>query len=163
VPQAAEEKKSRIGDWELDTIIGARHLGALLSSVDRASRHTILELLASRAAAPVTEALLRHLGPHRDRVHTMTADNGKEFAGHREVSAGLEAGFCFATPCHSWERGLNETANGLMCECFPKGTGFRQVSAEQVRQVESRLNRRPRKSLGYRTPHEVFHEGLALS
>ncbi len=154
-------EKLRIGDWELDTIIGARHRGALLSSVDRASWFTILELLAGKAAAPVTEALLERLGPHRDRVHTLTADNGKEFAGHEEVAAGLDAGFYFATPYHSWERGLNEHVNGLVRQYFPKGTDFRRVTAEQVREVEDRLNHRPRKVLGYRTPHEVFHGGPA--
>ena len=146
MPQAAGKKPN----WR-----GGRHArrGHLPGRVD----------ISEHPAAPMTEALLRRLGPHRDRAHTMTADNGKEFAGRREVSAGLEAGFCFATPCHSRERGLNETANGLVRECFPKGTDFRQVTAEQVRQVECWLNRRPRKSLSYRTPHEVFHEGLALS
>jgi len=112
------------------------------------SKYTLLELLASRTAAPVTEALLRCLGAHPDLVHTLTADNGKEFAGHREVSAGLEAGFCLATPCHSWERGLNEHANGLVRQYFPKGTGLTRVTAEEVRQVEDRLNRRPRKVPG---------------
>ncbi len=160
---AVVEEKSRIGDWELDTIIGARHRGALLSSVDRASWYTILELLGGKAAAPVTEALLRRLGPHRDRVHTLTADNGKEFAGHREVAEGLDAGFYFATPYHSWERGLNEHVNGLVREYFPKGVDFRQVTTEQVREVEDRLNHRPRKALGYRTPYEVFHGGLSPS
>ena len=135
--------------------------GALLSSVDRGSWFTILELLAGKAAAPVTEALLRRLGPFRDRTHTLTADNGKEFAGHEEVAAGLDAGFYFAIPYHSWERGLNEHVNGLVRQYFPKGADFRQVAAEQVREVEDRLNHRPRKVLGYRTPYEVFHGGLA--
>ena len=157
---AEAEEKSRIGDWELDTIIGARHRGAVLSSVDRRSKFTLLELLAGKAAAPVTEALLRRMEPFRDRTRTLTADHGKEFAGHREVSAGLDAGFCFATPYHSRERGLNEHANGLVRQYFPKGTDFRQVTPEQVKQVEDRLNRRPRKALGCRTPFEVFHEGL---
>ncbi|MCY4149298.1 MAG: IS30 family transposase [Gammaproteobacteria bacterium] len=84
-------------------------------------------------------------------------DRGKEFAGHREVSAVLEAGFCLATPCHSWERGLNEHANGLVRQYFPKGAGLTRVTAEGVRQVEDRLNRFPRKALGCRTPFEVFH------
>ncbi|MCY4227169.1 MAG: IS30 family transposase [Gammaproteobacteria bacterium] len=127
---------------------------------DGESKYTILELLASRTAAPVAESLLRCLGAHPDLVRTLTADSGKEFAGHREVSAGLEAGFCLATPCHSWERGLNKTANGLVRQYFPKGTGLTRVTAEEVRQVEDRLNRRPRKVLGCRTPFEVFHEDL---
>ena len=158
---AVVEEKSRIGDGELDTIIGARHRGAWLSSVDRRSKYTLLELLAGQAAAPVTEALLRRMEPFRDRTHTLTADNGKEFASHVEVATGLEAGFYFATPHHSWERGRNEHVNGLVRQYFPKGTDCRRVTAQPVKQVEDRLNHRPRKVPGYRTPFEVFHQGLA--
>ena len=125
------------------------------------SKYTLLELLAGKAAVPVTEALLRRMGPFRDRTHTLTADNGKEFASHGEVAAGLEAGFYFATPYHSWERGLNEHVNGLVRQYFPKGSDFWRVTAQPVQQVEDRLNHRPRKALGYRTPFEVFHQGLA--
>ncbi len=153
--------KSRIGDWELDTIMGARHRGARVSAVDRGSKFTVLEWVEGKTAAAVTEALTRRLGPVRDRVHTCTADNGKEFARHREIAPKLDAGFTFATPHHSWERGRNEHTNGLVRQYFPKGTDFRQVTAAQVRAVEDRLHRRPRKVLGYRTPAEVFARGLA--
>ena len=95
---AEAEEKSRIGDWELDTIISEMHRGSLLSSVGRMSKHAILEPLASRAEAPMTETLLRRMGAHWNRVHTLTADNGKELAGHREISAGPGAGLCLATP-----------------------------------------------------------------
>ena len=90
-------------------------------------------------------------------VHTITADNGKEFAGHAWVGKALGAGFFFATPYHSWERGLNEHTNGLVREYFPKGTDFRQITNTQVKAVQDRLNARPGKVLGYRTPAEVFH------
>ncbi len=154
------EEKSRIGDWELDTIIGARHRGALVSSVDRGSKFTFLERVEVKTAAAVTTALTRRMGPIRERVHTLTADNGKEFAGRRGISDALGAGFYFATPYHSWERGLNEHTNGLVRQYFPKGTDFRQVTEAQVRAVEDRLNHRPRKVLGYRTPAEVFAGAL---
>ncbi len=153
---AVVEEKRRIGDWELDTIVGARHRGALVSSVDRASKYTFLRRVDVKTAAAVTEALTRCLGPVRDRVHSCTADNGKEFAGHRAIAEALGAGFYFATPYHSWERGLNEQTNGLVREYFPKGTDFRAVTDAQVRAVEDRINTRPRKVLGYRTPAEVF-------
>ncbi len=105
----------------------------------------------------------RHAGRGQipDRVHTGTADHGKEFARPREIAPKLDAGFTFATPYHSWERGLNEHTNGLVRQYFPKGTDFRQVTAAQVRAVEDRLHRRPRKVLGYRTPAAVFARGLA--
>ncbi len=149
-------EKSRIGDWELDTIIGAKHRGALVSAVDRGSKFPFLEWVEGKTAA-----LTRRLGPIRDRVHTGTADHGKEFARHREIAPKLDAGCYFATSYPSWERGRNEHTNGLVRPYFPNGTDFRQVTAAQVRAVEDRLNRRPRKVLGYRTPAEVFARGLA--
>ncbi len=109
-----------------------------------------------KTAATVTEAIVQRMGPIRDRVQMGTADHGQEFAGHREIAAALGADFYFATPYHSWERGLNEHTNGLVRQDFPKGTDFRQVTPAQVRAVEERINRRPRKVLGYRTPEEVF-------
>ncbi len=181
---AVVEEKSRIGDWELEPIMGARHRGALVSAVDRGSKFRFLEWVDGKTASAVTEAITRRLGPVRDRVHTCTADHepghsaagkslkagrrrplnasgSKEFARHREIAQKLNAGFSFATPYPSWERGLNEHTNGLVRQYFPKGTDFRQVTAAQVRAVEDWLHRRPRKVLGYRTPAEVFARGLA--
>ena len=139
----------------------ARHRGALVSAVDRGSKFPFLEWVEGKTAVAVTAALTRRLGPIRDRVHTGTADHGKEFARHREIAQKLGAGFTFATPYHSWERGRNEHPNGRVRPYFPNGTDFRQVTAAQVRAVEDRLHRRPRKVLGYRTPAEVFARGLA--
>ena len=155
------EEKGRIGDWEREPIMGARHRGALVSAVDRGSKFLFLEWIEGKTAAAVTTALTRRMRPVRDRVHTGTADHGKEFAKHREIAQKLGAGFTFATPYHSWERGRNEHPNGLGRPYFPKGTDFRQVTAAQVRAVEDRLHRRPRKVLGVRTPAEVIARGLA--
>ncbi len=91
-----------------------------------------------------------------DWVRTITADNGKEFAGHRVLSQALDAAIYFARPYHSWERGLNEHVNDLIRKYFPKGTDFRGVTPEQVKEVERRINNRPRKGLNYRTPQEAF-------
>ncbi len=92
-------------------------------------------------------------------MHTVTADNGKEFAGHARVAEALGAGFFFARHCHSWERGLNEHVNGLVREWFPKGTDFRKVTDEAVKAVQDRTDARPRKALGYLTPSEAFLPG----
>ncbi len=92
-------------------------------------------------------------------VHTVTADNGKEFAGHARVAEALGAGFFFARHCHSWERGLNEHTNGLVRGYLPKGTDFRKVTDAEVQAVQDRLNARPRKALGYLTPSEAFLPG----
>ena len=155
---AVVEAKERVGDWEADTIIGKGHSGAVVSVVDRASKYTLLERVGKKTAGSVGTALLSMLLPLYTLVHTITADNGKEFAGHAGVAKALGAGFFFATPYHSWERGLNEHTNGLVREYFPKGTDFRLITDAQVKAVQDRLNRRPRKVLGYRTPAEVFHQ-----
>lgn len=154
------EDKSRVGDWEADTIIGREHLGALVSLVDRASKFTFLSQVGRKTAEDVGKAMLRCLEPVRELVHTITADNGKEFAGHARVSEGLSAGFFFAAPYHSWERGLNEHTNGLVREFFPKKQDLRKVNPGEVKRVQDLINTRPRKALDYRTPAEVFYEEL---
>ena len=158
-PLIVEEKK-RGGDWEVDTIVGVGHRGAVVSAVDRVTKYVVLERVMAKTAAEVGEALCRRLDPCRDLVHTITADNGKEFAGHAQVSLALGALFFFARPYHSWERGLNEHTNGLVREYFPKSTDFRLTDAGELGRVERRLNRRPRKGLGWRTPEEAFLQAL---
>ena len=150
------EEKIRLGDWELDTIIGAERRGAIVSAVDRVAKLTKLAKVLHKTKEEVNAALLRKLQPIRKFVLTATSDNGKEFSGHEEISAALQASFYFATPYHSWERGLNEHTNGLVRQYFPKGTNFDDVSEEDVERVEALLNNRPRKSLGFETPLEAF-------
>jgi transposase, IS30 family len=150
------ELKQRVGDWELDTIIGCRQQGALVSMVDRASKLTKLAKIPAKLAQCVNTVMLMRLEPIKDFVLTMTADNGKEFAGHEEIAAILGAGFYFAKPYHSWERGLNEHTNGLVRQYFPKGTNFLTVTHQQVQHVENLLNNRPRKVLNFKTPLEMF-------
>ena len=154
------EDKTRVGDWEADTITGTRHLGALVSLVDRHSKFAFLSKAGQKTAENVGSAMVRCLEPVKELVHTITADNGKEFAGHSTVSEELDAGFYFATPYHSWERGLNEHTNGLVREFFPKSQNLRKVDPREVKRVEELLNTRPRRVLDYRTPAEVFYEAL---
>jgi IS30 family transposase len=148
--------KSRIGDWEGDTIIGAQHRGAILSHVERKSKYTKLVPLPDKTAAAVVQASARVLRPLADRVETITYDNGKEFAGHVEIAASLQANCYFAKPYHAWERGLNEHTNGLVRQYFPKGSDLSILTNAEVQKVEDKLNSRPRKILGYKTPSEVF-------
>jgi IS30 family transposase len=157
------EKKTRLGDWELDTIIGSQHRGAIVSMIDRASKFTHLVKVPNKTAEEVEKALIKKLGPKREFVHTLTADNGKEFACHQNVSASLEADFFFATPYHSWERGLNEHTNGLVRQYFPKSCCFDGISEEDIEKVEALLNNRPRKVLGFETPLEAFNRLSANS
>ena len=148
--------KSRIGDWEADTIIGARHQGAILSHVERKSKYTKLVSLPDKTADAVVQASARMLGPLANRIETITYDNGKEFAAHVEIAASLQANCYFAKPYHAWERGLNEHTNGLVRQYFPKGSDLSIVTNAEVQKVEDKLNSRPRKILGYKTPSEVF-------
>ena len=157
---AVVEEKSRVGDWEVDTIIGAKHQGALVSVVDWASKFTFLEHVTGKTAVAVGDAIRRCLMPVLALVHTITADNGKEFAGHQLLAKTLSALFFFATPYHSWERGLNEHTNGLVRQYFPKSTDFKTLDPAEVKRVQELLNNRPRRVLGYRTPAEVFCRAL---
>ena len=148
--------KGRFGDWEADTIIGARHKGGILSIVERKSKLTRLSKLATKAAAEMKYACVALLAPLAARVHTITVDNGKEFCDHKQIAAGLQARIYFAHPYASWERGLNENTNGLVRQYFPKKYEFARISDKDLQQVEDLLNNRARKTLGYRTPNEVF-------
>ena len=150
------DAKSRLGDWEVDTVIGANHKGALVTAIDRASKFTVIEAVPNKTSEAVTKALTHRLGAFPDRVLTLTADNGKEFAGHQEITASLKAPVYFATPYHSWERGLNEHTNGLIRQYLPKTRSFLDLDPAEVDKIERLLNNRPRKILGFKTPQEVF-------
>jgi IS30 family transposase len=153
---AIVEKKTRPGDWELDTIISACQQGAIVSMVERATKLTKLMKVPCKTAQEVTEALIKTLSPIQEFVLTLTSDNGKEFAYHQTVSKALQADFYFATPYHSWERGLNEHTNGLVRQYFPKNMNFDDISQDDVERVERLLNNRPRKILEFETPLEAF-------
>jgi transposase, IS30 family len=155
---AIVEEKSRLGDWELDTIIGREHKGAIVSMVERHSKLTRLAHVKQKTAQEVKEALIRTLGDVSDCVHTLTSDNGKEFACHQEIASQLGASMYFARPYHSWERGLNEHTNGLVRQYLPKCQRLDTVTDESILGIEHLLNNRPRKVLQYRTPIEVFNQ-----
>ena len=150
------DQKNRIGDWEGDTVIGKNHQGALVTLAERKSRYILAAQVPGKHASGVTAAVTRLLRPHKRKCHTMTFDNGKEFAEHETIAAKLNVDIYFAHPYHSWERGLNENSNGLLRQYFPKGMELIKVTQEQVQWAVDRLNHRPRKVLGFRTPFEVF-------
>ena len=155
--------KRRFGDWEADTIIGGRHQGGILSLVERKSKLTRLQKLETKAAAEMKDASIALLRPLIDRVHTITVDNGKEFCQHEQITAALQAPIYFAHPYASWERGLNENTNGLVRQYFPKKHDFTRITDAQVKRVVQLLNNRPRKTLGYRTPNEVFFKQRSVA
>ena len=150
------ERKERVGDFELDTIVGAKHRGAIVSVVERKTKLTRLDIVSRATAKNVSCAITKLLQPINKYVHTLTSDNGKEFAQHKAISDALKADFYFGNPYHSWERGLNENTNRLIRQYFPKSTDFATITKEQVKFVEYLLNTRPRKLLNFKTPIEVF-------
>jgi IS30 family transposase len=152
------DARRRIGDWEADTIVGRRGRGALLSLVERKSKLVRLCWVERKGAEEVAQASLTVLRPLAEHVLTLTSDNGGEFAHHARIAQGLGADFYFARPHASWERGVNENTNGLVRQYFPKRTDFATITQAEVEQVVERLNERPRKTLGYRTPNEVFYK-----
>jgi IS30 family transposase len=150
------EERSRIGDWEADTIIGRRGGAVLVTLVERKSRFSVIALAPDKRADSVTQALAGALLPYQEQVYTITCDNGKEFSFHEEFSAALQAECFFAHPYQAWERGLNENTNGLIRQYLPKGTDFDTLCQNDINLIMDNLNNRPRKSLGFNTPKKLF-------
>ena len=188
-PREAEQRLD-IGDWEVDTVLGKPGTGGLVTVVDRKTRLLLAAKIEDKTASAVQAALIRLLEGVECR--SLTTDNGKEFARHKEISAALGVPVYFAHPHSPWERGTNEISrrpanevscaqapkkrgvlkrgilcrslsffinmNGLIREYLPKGIDFREVRNDDVLRIVERLNNRPRKCLGFRTPNEAFFQ-----
>ena len=152
-PLIVDEKK-RIGDWELDTIIGHIGKSVLVTMAERVTKFTRIIKTAKKQAHLVANAVVSGLQNYKTK--TMTTDNGKEFAYHERITKETGAPVYFARPYHSWERGLNENTNGLVRQYLPKGACFDTVTNEQIQAIEDALNDRPRKMLNFRTPREMM-------
>jgi transposase, IS30 family len=150
------DRKTRIGDWEGDTVIGKGRKSALLTMVERKTLYTVIVRLTGKRANLLSKAAVTHMTDMKLKVKTITFDNGLEFADHATIAEGLGADIYFAHPYASWERGINENTNGLIRQYFPKGTDFNQITDEQVQWVMNRLNNRPRKTRGCKSPNELF-------
>jgi len=152
------DTKQRLGDWEVDTVLGKQGTGAIVSLVERKSKLYLIRKVKAKSADEVRVAMIQMLWKHRHYVHTITADNGLEFCGHELVAKALRADVYFANPYASWERGLNENFNGLLRQYIKKGTDLRTITDEQLSQIEREINLRPRKCLGFKQPAVVFEE-----
>jgi transposase, IS30 family len=151
--------RRRFGDWEGDTIVGRAHASGLVSLVERKSGFTLLARVTNGRAATVRTATQERKAPLPASLRrTMTFDNGKEFAAHQELSTATGLTIYFAQPYAAWQRGTNEHTNGLVRQYVPKGTDFQATSHRALAAIESSLNDRPRKRLGYRTPREVLQQ-----
>lgn len=153
------EQRLRLGDFEGDTVLGPAGTGGLATLVDRKSRFTIIVKIQSKNADHVHEKIKQRLKElDEERCHSITFDNGTEFARCHRLEKHLGIDLYFADPGCPFQRGTNENTNGLIRQYFPKGTDFRDISHHEVRRVEELLNDRPRACLGFRTPAEVFFE-----
>lgn len=153
------DTRQRFGDWEGDTVEGAKGSGLVTTHVERKSRYLIAARLPNKMAQATADAVTGAFKsiPRKLR-HTLTLDNGKEFAKFKDIEQKTGLAIYFANPYSAWERGTNENTNGLLRRYFPKGMDFRTITDEALASAVKKLNHRPRKCLGYRTPHEVFHE-----
>ena len=154
------EQRRQVGHWEGDTVIGAAHKQAIVTLVERKSGFAVLAKVSTKTTDLVRRAIEIKLKPLCSRVKTLTVDNGKEFADHQAVDQALGIQTFFADPYCSWQRGSNENFNGLLRQYIPKKRRMETVSEEELTMIENRLNHRPRKRLGFKTPHEVFYASL---
>ena len=155
---AVVDQRRRIGDGEVDTIIGKGHRQAIVSLTERKSRLVLLRKVERRTAALVGDAVIDLLQPLSERLHTITGDNGKEFAEHERISRELKTDFFFAHPFAAWERGTNENMNGLVRQYIPKQREFASITDHELLVITNRLNQRPKKCLDFMTPFEVFFD-----
>lgn len=154
------EARKQVGHWECDTVIGANHKGAIVTMVERKSGFGVIVKVAHKTSDLVSRAIVEGLQPFANRVKTLTYDNGKEFAAHIQIDQALNSTGYFARPFASWERGSNENFNGLLRQYVPKKRLMNTVDEDEITMIQNRLNNRPRKRLGFKTPSEVFHQSL---
>ena len=158
---AIVDTQERCGDWEIDTIIGENQKGAILTITERKTGFLLMEKLEfGKQAHGLAKAAIRMLFAYKNTVHTITSDNGSEFAQHQLISKKLNAGFYFAHPYSSWERGLNEYTNKLIRQYIIKGSNFDLYDSQYIKLVQNKINRRPREKLNFQTPSKIFFATL---
>jgi IS30 family transposase len=153
---AIVDTRQRLGDWEVDTIIGKGHHQAIVSLTERKSRLALLRKVERKTAQAVADAVIELMKSLPVRTYTITSDNGKEFADHERIAKELNTDIYFAHPYSSWERATNENMNGLIRQYFPKKRSFATITEDEIEFVMERLNNRPRKCLGFKSPNQVF-------
>lgn len=159
---ACVDQRQRIGDWELDTMVSGDGRPAIVTMVDRVSQLVMMKRVERLSSRQVAYAIIGRLRSVKRKVHTLTADNGPEFAAHQYVARKLDADFFFARPYKPWQRALCEKTNGLVREFIPKGMPLGMLSDRDITAVMQVLNTRPRKTLNYSTPNEIFYQDVAL-
>jgi IS30 family transposase len=161
-PEIVNER-SRLGDYEMDLVVGPKNRGAILTIIDRASRHCILEKLENKSAEEVSKKAINALRFAAEQSFTMTTDNGTEFTDHKTIAKELDINYYFAHPYASYERGSIENLNGLIRQYIPKGTAFTDVDNKKLKNIQQKLNTRPRKVLEFLSPLEYHKKIRQLS
>ena len=158
------EQRSRFGDLEIDTIVGKNHQQSLVSIVDRKTGYLWLKKCSTRKAEEVCQATIRLLKPIKAHLKTITAGNGKEFSLHEYAAQELDVDWYFADPYSAWQRGTNENTNGLIRQYIRKGSDLNDYTDAYIAEITQRLNHRPRKRLGFKSPSQVLWQqhGVAL-
>lgn len=158
------EERSRFGDLEIDTIVGKNHYQSLVSIVDRKTGYLWLKKCSTRKSQEIREATVQLLEPIKEKLQSITADNGKEFSLHEQITAELGVEFYFSDPYIAWQRGTNENTNGLIRQYIRKGSDLKDYSDEYITEITHRLNHRPRKRLRFKSPSQVLFQehGVAL-
>jgi IS30 family transposase len=155
------DTKARLGDWEIDTIVGENNKGAIVTMVERKTAFMMMEKLKhGKNAKELTKAVTRLLLGYIDNVHTITGDNGTEFADHQTIAKMLKADFFFTHPYASWEKGLIENTNKLVRQYIPKKTNFSKLNDQQIKDIQYKINNRPREKLNFYSPKEIFFLNL---
>ena len=149
-------RRIRIGDWEVDSVIGKLNNSSLVTLVERASQYTVIIRVNSKEANVVAQAIVDRAKELNLPLKTITGDNGTEFSEHKQIAEKLGIDFYFTHPYSSWEKGTNENTNGLIRQYFPKGTDFNHISDKSILIVENELNNRPRKCLNFKKPAEIL-------
>jgi len=151
--------KLRFGDWEIDLIIGKDRKGAIVTIVERTTAFFLMRKLPfGKNAAELAKVVIDMMLPYKNFVHSITSDNGKEFAAHKKISKKLLTDFFFAHPYSSWERGLSEYTNKLVRQYIPKKSIFNQYNDNEIKEIQHKINRRPRKNLNYDNPKNLFYK-----
>ena len=159
---AQVEARDRVGHWEIDTVMGTGSRDCIVSLVERKTGLLLIGKLADRTTASLNRRVIGIIRRHGERFETITSDNGTEFHHYQRIEARTKALFYFARPYHSWERGSNENANGLIRQYLPKGSSMAGLTQQQCNSIARQLNLRPRKRLGFKTPLECYNESKKL-
>lgn len=159
ISERPEEVESRqtFGHWEIDTVLGKGDTHCIVTIVERKSRFTLIGKLKARTVAELNRRAMKLIKANLSKFSTITSDNGTEFHGFKDLEDATGVQFFFATPHHSWERGTNENTNGLIRQYLPKGQSMARINQRDCDTIAKKLNQRPRKCLGYKTPEAVLY------